>query len=391
MTERERIWAKLKNAVVRYLPIQFFLWIAFSLMYLIPIAQPVTLILEGSLFLFYLVVRFANPIWHKKINPHALRTLIWIFALVPLMFLLTMRYATIPIVSSDMLVFIQWNPRGQFELKRDLDFDQDDLKSKDCVIRYLAGRFEGNDHALSNLSVPLFCEIESDGIVRNLTLKDVMIEGDTSIGAVSKENRGTISDVHVKGTLNILHLGGGIAGVNRGTIEHSSFEGSLSGSMKLGGIAGYNMGIIRTSSTVGAISGEGSIGGIAGDHVQGLIENCLTDMDLTGTFWVGGIAGIATGEIARVVVLGDLIGPDVGVVKANVYNQAVVALFGGIIDSTEALLEENVYYLQNQSFVVPAPFRPELSDLSETFYRDVLGFDPDVWEWDEQNGFPRLR
>lgn len=391
MIERTLAWQKLKDAVVRVVPIQFVLWIGVSLMFLIPIVQPVTMILEGFLFLLYLLVRFLKPKRFANVSPKMVVALIWLFATTPFLFIFVLRFAVIPIHRPASLVFVEWNPRGNFKLTKDMDFADVDLESKTCVIRYMAGTFEGNGHTVSNLSIPFFCDIESEGTLNDLKMTGVAIEGGSSIGAVARENRGTISDVDVTGTLDVSDVAGGIVGVNRGTIRHASFEGTLSGSSTLGGIAGWNSGSIRTSRAVGIIQGELSIGGIAGNHTDGLIEDCLTDMDLLGQQWVGGIAGITSGEIERVVVYGDLTGPDVGVVRANTWNIEAVTLFGGVIDSANAEREEFVYYLQNQSFDIPEGFQMDSSELVDSFYQLVLGFDPEIWDWNTEDHLPQLK
>lgn len=65
---------------------------------------------------------------------------------------------------------------------------------------------------------------------------------------------------------------GGIAGVNRGSIDNCQFTGDISGSEYIGGIAGLNT-------------------------VTGRIENCTVEGNLYGDHFVGGIAGSNAGVI----------------------------------------------------------------------------------------------
>lgn len=67
---------------------------------------------------------------------------------------------------------------------------------------------------------------------------------------------------------------------------------------EIGAIAGRNQGQIRNCSFSGSLSGSDYIGGIAGTNaVTGIIENCQVDGNVHGDHFVGGIAGQNTGVI----------------------------------------------------------------------------------------------
>ena len=93
---------------------------------------------------------------------------------------------------------------------------------------FYAGTFDGGGHIISNLKIDssdsyssylgLFAYIATDGVVKDLTLSNVAISGNSYIG--------------------------GIAGYNYGTIENCSVSGSVSGNIGVGGIAGQNNGTI---------------------------------------------------------------------------------------------------------------------------------------------------
>lgn len=69
---------------------------------------------------------------------------------------------------------------------------------------------------------------------------------------------------------------GGIAGTNAGTIQNCTFTGTISGTDYIGGIAGYNTesGKIEKCTADGILYGNHFSGGIAGGN-SGLIQNCI--------------------------------------------------------------------------------------------------------------------
>lgn len=138
-----------------------------------------------------------------------------------------------------------------------------------------------------------FYAIGPNGVVENLTLSKVNIEGSfLNVGALAAVNRGTIKTVDiydlaksdiVSNSRNDSYVGG-IVGVNEGTIYWSSSDVALISNLDLnenmnaalyaGGIAGRNMGSIYECYYKGAMTRNGSkstFGGIVG------INDCNTD------------------------------------------------------------------------------------------------------------------
>ena len=85
------------------------------------------------------------------------------------------------------------------------------------------------------------------------------------------------------------------------TVQNLSVSGEINpgGSRnEIGAIAGRNEGQIRNCSFSGNLSGSDYIGGIAGTNaVIGIIENCRVNGDIHGDHFVGGIAGQNSGVI----------------------------------------------------------------------------------------------
>lgn len=111
----------------------------------------------------------------------------------------------------------------------------------------------------------------------NHKITGLRIQGDGSMQGLFRyltadaivNNLSVSGEVHPGGSRNEI---GAIAGRNEGQILNCSFSGSLSGSVYIGGIAGTNA-------------------------VTGIIENCQVDGDVHGDHFVGGIAGQNTGVI----------------------------------------------------------------------------------------------
>ena len=111
----------------------------------------------------------------------------------------------------------------------------------------------------------------------NHKITGLRIQGDGSMQGLFRyltadaivNNLSVSGEVHPGGSRNEI---GAIAGRNEGQILNCSFSGSLSGSDYIGGIAGTNA-------------------------VTGIIENCQVDGDVHGDHFVGGIAGQNTGVI----------------------------------------------------------------------------------------------
>ena len=110
--------------------------------------------------------------------------------------------------------------------------------------RGYTGTFDGQlNISPSEDAAALFHQINGDGTVMNLQLKDVTYNGVTAMGGIAHGNYGTITACSVTGTLtNTTNNGhvGGIAATNLGTITACWFSGTITGGSSIGGIAGSN-------------------------------------------------------------------------------------------------------------------------------------------------------
>lgn len=199
----------------------------------------------------------------------------------------------------------------QVILKKDLNLAGYDISP----IPVFNGIFNGNGHRIKGFEYSdigtnegLFRYVSETGVVKNLNVEIVMTpDGDEkNIGGICGENRGTIENCNIMGTIKGLENVGGIAGVNEktGIIRNCSNGAAVDGTKYTGGIAGYNYGLITDCANIGNIEtipcdDADGYGGIAG-YSEGTIEKSVNRGNIgykrTG-YNGGGIAGVSKGDI----------------------------------------------------------------------------------------------
>lgn len=161
-------------------------------------------------------------------------------------------------------------------------------------IQNFSGEFDGQGHAISGLTQPLFDTVESGGMVKNVTL-EVQITGTNWRvgGIVGDTNEGTIMNCTVSGDISnsrdYTAYTGGIVCDNKGTVIgctvdsdiQASGENSIIGTSAVaGGIAATNYGTIKgccyTGTSVQA-KNPGTAGGITGI--------CYRSSSITSCYW----------------------------------------------------------------------------------------------------------
>ena len=171
--------------------------------------------------------------------------------------------------------------------------------------------FDGNGNTIANLTIVgsdnnenlgFFRSIGNNGLVRNLTIKEVKITGiGKEVGSLAGELSGQVERVHILNTdfSNTLSTGisvetyrkvgkhlsatgkvGGLVGLNNGSITNSYTELAVSNRRRAGGLVGGNGGSIENSYSTGAVSGNYSIGGLVGVNFK---AGSITNSYSTGT------------------------------------------------------------------------------------------------------------
>ena len=179
-----------------------------------------------------------------------------------------------------------------------------------------AGTFDGNGKTITGLTinqsatdnVGLFASIEIEGTVKNLKLDDVDITANSNVGAIAGENRGTIENCSVSGSVTGLSdnsFVGGIAGLHiRGSITDCHSSATVEGKAYVGGIAGQNDAMLG-SAYITACYSTGSVtakmnsvnysyaGGVVGLNSNGAaLTACYATGDVKGDgYYVGGVVG----------------------------------------------------------------------------------------------------
>ena len=231
---------------------------------------------------------------------------------------------------------VQRNPSLNCTLAADIDL----TGSEWAPIQGYAGTFDGNGKTITGLTinkstesnVGLFASIAQGGTVKNLTLDDVDITAGANVGAIAGENRGTIencsvsgsvtgssdnsfvggiagwhyrgdiTDCHSSATVKGIAFIGGIAGQSNASITACYSTGSVTATINshnysyAGGVVGMNnSGAILTACyATGNVEGEGiSVGGVVGDNVYCTVTACYhaTGSVIGASSSVGGVAG----------------------------------------------------------------------------------------------------
>ncbi len=186
-----------------------------------------------------------------------------------------------------------------------------------AVYNAFSGVFNGNDKKITDLYVNnigpsraasgLFEIVEANNpeapIVTDLALENVVIEGHTSVGAISGLlMNGIIQSISVSGTVRGLeHVGGIVGRIQTGRLDTVRNEATIQTSrisservVGIGGVVGLALtGTISNSSNKGRIYSEiFNTGGAAGLFISGTITNFTNEGSIsTKKENIGGIAG----------------------------------------------------------------------------------------------------
>jgi len=214
------------------------------------------------------------------------------------------------ITTVEELQAIEKDLAAHYELANDIDASEtetwnagngfDPVGTEDRPFR---GSLDGNGHTVSELTIvrPKASNVGlfglSTGTVQNVSLRDVLVNGNENIGALAGISTGSITGSSATGEL----LGsstkvGGLVGVNTGRIVAAYADASVSGTEVVGGLVGVNEGPLRGSYAAGDVTAETVAGGLVGVNA-----NALTASYATATVEVktvgGGLAGTNSGTV----------------------------------------------------------------------------------------------
>ena len=165
-----------------------------------------------------------------------------------------------------------------FRLMTDLDLSGQSLKPIPATwTKSFSGVFDGNGHILSHftckpswsIDAGLFSSVASSGVVKNLGLTDVQVQG--------------------------YDAAGGLAGTNEGMITGCFTTGQCMGGRYVGGLVGRNyQGTISCCfSTAEALEGVYDAGGLVGNNWRGSVVECYATgrVSCVSEYGEGGVVG----------------------------------------------------------------------------------------------------
>ena len=168
------------------------------------------------------------------------------------------------------------------------------------------GSLDGRGHTITGLyinrsstnDVGLIGNMSTGGSVSNVSLINVTIKGNNSVGGLVGDSKGTVSNSSATGIVNAsISCVGGLVGINElgGLVNTSYFAGTVNasysgGSVGGGGLVGRNVGNISNSYATGNVIGTSILGGLVG-HDFGNISTSYSTATVSGTQYLGGLVG----------------------------------------------------------------------------------------------------
>ncbi len=139
----------------------------------------------------------------------------------------------------------------------------------------------------------------------NYVIKGLTINRPTQdkVGMFGRAGFCTLSNIELQNaTITGYDETGGIAGFcNESSVSNCRITGTINGYSEVGGMFGstYNNQISNCLTNTLVTGSGSSVGGLAGYHVYGLITQSGTTGTVNGLRWVGGLVGIAGGNISN--------------------------------------------------------------------------------------------
>ncbi|MBI5103224.1 MAG: Ig-like domain-containing protein, partial [Nitrospirae bacterium] len=168
---------------------------------------------------------------------------------------------------------------------------------------------------------------------------------DDYVGGLVGANDAAISNSYNTGNVNggDYYYVGGLAGYNQGDIANSYNTGSVTGSYEVGGLVGENdWSTINNSYSVGAVSGAGGyVGGLVG-YSGATISNSYASGNVSGLNYLGGLVGYSDGTISDSYAIGDVTG---GVESATIGGLVGINDYGTIGNSYSAGAVSGSYFV----------------------------------------------
>ena len=213
---------------------------------------------------------------------------------------------------------IQERRRRSYQLVRNLDAAGLDFEpigncgpAGDCMQALgqfgFAGVLDGRGYTIRNLSVSkperggvgLLGVLSQSGVVMNLRLRDVNVEGRASVGSLVGSNYGTVYNCRASGAVEGTEAIGGLVGGSAGMVSGSRFFGRVTGKQAIGGLVGDLTGAVYQSSSSVEVAGVRGLGGLVGLNTFGSILDSYAESTVSGETDIGGLVGVSTDAKVR--------------------------------------------------------------------------------------------
>lgn len=209
-----------------------------------------------------------------------------------------------------------------------------------------SGVFDGNGHAVSNLTINAVVEGNdylglfgsasgTNTVIQDLAVLDTSIVGGDSsdyIGGLCGNNSySTISGCAASGSVTGRNAVGGLCGGNTsGTFNKCDAAGSATGDGYVGGLCGgSDFSTLNECHAIVSVIGDYNVGGLCGSASLSTISGCNATGSATGSHYVGGLCGrISSGTISQCGAVGPVVG--------NYYAGGLCGYSGGIISKSYA-------------------------------------------------------
>lgn len=247
--------------------------------------------------------------------------------------------------------------------------------------REFFGIYDGNGFVIDNLYINLpFAEVcglfgnvvttgqGDSGILRNIHITSGTIIGNTTVGSVAGIFSGQLMENCYSGVT--INQGGssnqnigGLTGNNTGIIDGCNFYGDieiLSGQY-VGGIAGVNSGQITNSYNIGSITAINYVGGIVGEN-QGEISQSFNNGKIVAQNRSGGITGYNTNTVTDCYNIGFL----------DFYENYVGELIG---EQSYNALSQNLYYDKKTGNKAIGQINNDLTGAVDDIDNNVMGLE----------------
>lgn len=305
------------------------------------------------------------------------------------------------IAFADQCYVDSWSKNKAVTLKADIDLS----KATDFhAIPVFDGIFDGGGHTISGFNhtgagyvTGFFRYIQSDGFVKNLTLKGYITGDDEEecIGGLCGVNYGTIKGCDFRGTVKGRDTVGGLVGINEssGTIAGCTVRGRVLGNYSTGGLVGINHGVMNNCTNNAGINDNTEWVEEDDELGTGIFFSISVSDDETQIYSgvdAGGIAGYSDGVLSRCTNagtvgyehtgynVGGIVGRQSGIVSLCTNNGAVYGRkdVGGIVGQMEPFIEVNeAESLRNAIDKLHDVIDKTLDDIKVT--KDVLKTDVD--------------